>query len=239
MLKNTLLALIVITVCSFTPKQNQKRILVFSKTKGFRHGSIGAGKTMFLTLGKQQNVAVDTTEDAGFFTPEKLKQYNAVVFLNTTGDVLDSVQQIAFQNYIHNGGGYVGIHSATDTEYDWPWYNKLVGAYFDSHPAPQHAHYDVIDKNFPATKNLPDTMNRFEEIYNFKSLQKDILTFLIKVDETSYTGGNMNNFHPNTWYHKFDGGRAFYTEFGHHDETYSDPVFQQIVWKGLEWAMKK
>ena len=216
-----------------------KRILVFSKTEKFRHQSIEAGKKMFLYLGKKYHVIVDTTEDATSFNPEQLKKYNAVVFLNTTGTVFNDEQKNAFRHFIENGGGFVGVHAATDTEYDWPWYNQLSGAYFANHPKPQQVTYHIIDKNFPATKGLPDSLSRLEEIYNFKSLQKDSLHFLITADEHTYSGGTMGDFHPAAWYHDFDGGRAFYIAWGHFPETYSESMFQNVIWQGVEWAMKK
>jgi len=237
-MRNLILTIFVLIISTVFAAGKTRHLLVFSKTKGFRHESITAGKKMFIETAAQKNYTVDTTEDATVFTYANLKKYNAVVFLNTTGDVLDSAQQLAFEQYIQHGGGFVGIHSATDTEYDWPWYNKLVGAYFDSHPSPQNAHFDVVNKHFPATQNLPDTLNRFEELYNFKSLQKDILHFLITVDEKSYTGGKMNDFHPMSWYHLYDGGKAFYLELGHHPETYADAQYLQILWGGIDWAAK-
>ena len=160
------------------------------------------------------------------------------MFLNTTGDVLDSAEQLAFQAFIHKGGGYIGIHAATDTEYDWPWYNKLAGAYFDSHPHPTEATFHVLDKKFIATEQLPDSMTQKEEIYNFKSVQNG-LHYLISVDESTYKGGNMGKFHPICWYHHFDGGRAFYIEWGHFPETFSSRSFQTIIFKALDWATAK
>ncbi len=114
------------------------RVLVFSKTVSFRHASIGAGQKALFQLGKTQGFVVDTTENADRFTEENLKRYRAVIFLSTTGDVLNAQQQNAFERYIQAGGGYLGIHAATDTEYDWPWYNKLAGAWFASHPNPDN-----------------------------------------------------------------------------------------------------
>ena len=113
------------------------RLLVFSKTEGFRHASIESGKKALLQLGQEHSVRVDTTEDAAMFTESTLKDYDAVIFLSTTGDVLDDQQQDAFMRYIQAGGGYVGVHAAADTEYDWPWYGRLVGGYFDGHPGPR------------------------------------------------------------------------------------------------------
>ena len=121
---------------TFTPPviKSQDRVLVFTKTSGFYHNSIPAGAAAIQLLGAQNNFHVDTTASAHYFVEDSLKQYNAVVFLSTTMNVLDAAQQTAFERYIQAGGGYVGIHAAADTEYDWPWYNKLVGAYFLSHP---------------------------------------------------------------------------------------------------------
>lgn len=220
-------------LCSFSCFAQEQKVLVFSKTEGgYRHASIAAGKSMFIALGKKYNIVVDTTEDATYFTNHNLKQYAAIVFLSSRGNVLDSSQQEAFRNYIRKGGGFTGIHAATTTEYEWPWYNKLVGAYFDGHPEPQDALYHIVSKKH----HLPDTFRRFDEIYNFRSVQ-DSLNYLITVDENSYTGGKMGAFHPVCWYRNFEGGRSFYLGLGHFDKDYSDPFFLTILWKGLEWTM--
>ena len=218
--------------------QSPKKILVFSKTAGYRHSSIEAGKTMFLTSSEAANYPADTTENAEVFTTQNLQKYAAVVFLNTTGDVLNETQQAAFKGFIQHGGGYIGIHAATDTEYDWPWYNQLAGAYFDSHPKPQTATFHVKDKQFIATEFLPDSMVQKEEIYNFKSVQPG-LHYLISVDESTYEGGKMKDFHPISWYHHFDGGKAFYIEWGHFAETFSSKTFQKMIYRALDWATAK
>ncbi|MGP4100658.1 ThuA domain-containing protein, partial [Nonomuraea sp. KM90] len=111
------------------------QVLVFSKTAGFRHDSIPTGLQAIRDLGAAGGFTVTATEDATAFTSANLAGYEAVVFLNTTGDVLDDTQQTAFQSYIDQGGGYVGVHAAADTEYDWPYYGELAGAYFKNHPA--------------------------------------------------------------------------------------------------------
>lgn len=226
--------------CSSTGKMTgQKKILVFSVTKGFRHNSIEAGKAALLKMGKEKNWKVDTTEDATVFTEINLKQYGAVIFLNTTGAILNKEQQIAFQKYIQAGGGFIGIHSATDTEYDWPWYNNLVGAYFESHSEPQIALYTVVDKNHPAVNFMPDTLRRMEEIYNFRSFKKELVNVLITVDEKSYKGGKMPDYHPIAWYHTYDGGRAFYTEWGHSPEAFTETLFLQHISGAISWALGK
>src|SRR6186713_314452 len=134
-----ILPALALLVLFFSCKQEAPRVLVFSKTKGYRHESIEVGKAALQALGAQKGFAVDTTEVAEDFNEENLKKYRAVVFLSTTQDVLDPLQQNAFMRYIQGGGGFVGIHAAADTEYDWWWYGKLVGAYFKSHPKTQEA----------------------------------------------------------------------------------------------------
>ena len=234
--RSLLLVALCLFVC-FAALAKPARILVFSKTKGFRHQSIAAGKLMFLGMQDSLKISVDTTEDASFFTTRNLKKYKVVVFLNTTGDVLDSLQQVAFADYIHHGGTFLGLHAASDTEYGWPWYNKLVGGYFVSHPKPQKATYTVLDKKHPATAFMPESFVRFEELYNFKDLQKDMVTFALQVDEKTYEGGKMGDFHPMAWYHDFEGGKAYYTALGHHPETYSDAQFQQHIAGALRWLL--
>jgi len=212
------------------------KVLVFCKTAGFHHNSIAVGVPAIIKLGQQNNFNVDSTTNSEKFTVDNLKQYAAVIFLSTTGDVLNDAQQAAFEKYIKAGGGFAGVHAATDTEYDWPWYGKLVGAYFKSHPKQQEAVLDVVDHNFIATKHLPAEWKRFDEWYNYKWISDD-LHILIKIDEKTYTGGENGNNHPMSWYHEYDGGRAFYTELGHTDESYSDPLYLQHLLGGIKYAM--
>ena len=217
----------------------QPRVLVFSKTAGFRHSSIPNGIAAIRKLGQENGFSVDATEDAGAFTSKSLARYNAVVFLSTTGDVLDAAQQDDFERYIQAGGGYVGVHSATDTEYDWPWYGRLAGAYFNGHPNNPNvrsATYRVLDKSHPSTQGFPDSLVREDEFYNFKSIDPTIHT-LIEIDEKSYEGGTNGAHHPMSWYHEFDGGRAWYTNMGHTEATYTEPLFLRHLLGGLRYAM--
>jgi type 1 glutamine amidotransferase len=230
--------LIIVSLISFVSTKKTTRILVFSRTLGFHHASIPTGIAAIQKIGMDNNMEVDTTTDANFFTEKQLKKYAAVVFLSTTGNVLNDEQQLAFESYIKKGGGFVGIHAATDTEYDWPWYNQLVGAYFKSHPKQQEAVLHIIDPSHISTMHLPKEWKRFDEWYNFKSIQPN-LHVLITIDEKSYTGGENGDFHPMAWWHDFDGGRAFYTEFGHTDESYADPLFIQHVTGGIAYAVNK
>jgi cytochrome c len=217
----------------------ESRVLVFSKTAGFRHSSIGAGLAAVRKLGEENGFSVDATEDAGAFTSKNLALYRAVVFLNTTGDVLDPIQQDDFERYIQAGGGYVGIHSATDTEYDWPWYGRLAGAWFNGHPGNPNVRkgtFRVLDKSHPSTTGLPDRWDREDEFYNFKSIDPTIHV-LVDIDEKSYGGGTNGDHHPMSWYHDFDGGRAWYTNMGHTEATFSEPLFLQHLLGGLRYAM--
>ena len=215
----------------------QKKILVFSKTAGFRHGSaIEAGKKTIIQFGRENNFLVDTTENADLFTSDNLKQYTAVIFLCTTGNVLNDEQQEAFKLFTKAGGGYMGLHSAADTEYDWPWFGELNGAYFKSHPKQQEAVFNIVDSNNIATAHLPKVWKRFDELYNFKWIGTD-LHFLITIDENSYTGGANGEFHPMSWYHDFDGGRSFYTALGHDDKSYKDPLYLQHILGGIKYVM--
>jgi cytochrome c len=212
------------------------RVLVFTKTKGYYHQSIPAGVAAIQKLGRENNFLVDSTSDAAYFIEDSLKNYNAVIFLSTTMNVLNADQQVAFERYIQAGGGFVGIHAATDTEYDWPWYNKLVGAYFASHPKQQKAVVEVKDKSHVSTSFLPEKWERFDEWYNYKNIQPD-LKVLATLDEQSYQGGTNGDNHPIAWYHEFDGGRAFYTGGGHTNESYSEPLFLQHILGGIKYAM--
>ena len=234
----SLLSCVLLSACKdeSTGSKSGKRILVFAKTNGFHHSSIPNGKAAIQKLGKENDFDVDVTEDSLVFAEDNLKKYAAVVFLNTTGNILSYKQEAAFERFIQAGGGFVGIHSATDTEYDWIWYSKLVGANFESHPKQQNAKILVVDKDHASTKHLPDTWERFDEWYNFKNLNKDVHV-LAKIDEKSYEGGKMGDDHPMAWYHEYDGGRAFYTEFGHTEESYVDSNYLKHILGGIQYAI--
>lgn len=220
-------------------RPGKPRVLVFSKTAGFHHASIPAGIKAVRQLGAENGFEIDTTTNADKFTEDSLQQYAAIIFLNTTGDVLNNYQEADFERYIQAGGGYVGIHSATDTEYDWGWYGLLAGAYFESHPPGVHkASLTVKDKTFPATKGLPEKWEHTDEWYNFKKVNRSTHV-LISVDEKTYQGGKMGNDHPVSWYHEYDGGRAFYTALGHTEECYTDKTFLQHILGGIQYAMSK
>jgi type 1 glutamine amidotransferase len=211
-------------------------VLVFSKTTGFRHDSIPQGIQMVRDLGAANNFTVTTTEDSTQFNPTNLARFQAVVFLNTTGDVLDPTQQTALENYIRAGGGYVGIHSASDTEHDWPFYGQLVGSFFVSHPAIQQATQRIENRAFPGTSGLGQTWTRTDEWYNFQTNPRANVRVLSTLDESSYSGGAMGADHPFTWCQSFQGGRSFYTGNGHNQATYGEPAFRALILGGIRYA---
>lgn len=213
------------------------RVLIFSKTAGFRHSSIPDGIDLIQNLGTANNFAVDTTEDAADFNLPNLLRYRVVVWLNTTGDVLNDSQQAAFESFIRTGRGYVGLHSATDTEYQWPWYGQLVGgnAWFANHPFIQSATLVVEDNSHPSTAHLPASGVLTDEWYNFQANPRPFVDVLVTIDESTYSGGNMGD-HPMTWCHEFDVGRSWYTALGHRSETYQQIGFQRHLLGGILWS---
>jgi cytochrome c len=232
-LTSCLLLLFLLSAC--TPS-GKKQILVFSKTNGFRHESIEAGITAIEMLGQENNFAVVVTEADSVFSDATLSQYDAIVFLNTSGELLDPTQRIAFRRYIQAGGGFVGIHGAATTEYSWPWYNQLLGAQFDDHPAIQEARIQVDDPNHLSTQHLDAEWIRTDEWYNFKNRYPHTQV-LLSLDESSYDGGKHPDGHPIAWYHEYDGGRSFYTALGHTKESYTEPAFLQHLLGGIQYAM--
>ncbi|MEL6926223.1 MAG: ThuA domain-containing protein, partial [Bacteroidota bacterium] len=222
----------------FFAEKREINVLVFSKTESFRHQSIGIGKKAIIELGQQKGFSVDTTEDSNIFKEKNLQNYNVVIFLHTTGNILNDAQQLEFNRFIQAGGGFVGIHAAADTEYEWPWYGQLVGAYFNGHPNEpnvREAEIAVLNKEHPATAHLPDRWKRSDEWYNYKSINPAIQV-LMNLDESTYEGGTNGEKHPIAWHHEFDGGRSFYTGLGHTDESFEDPLFIEHLWGGIDYA---
>ena len=232
-----ILCFLVLALSSCSNKRSSTpKLLIFSKTAGYHHESIPTGIKAIQALGAKNGFEVDTTSDATKFTEDTLKKYAALVFLSSTGELLTGNQEIALERYIQSGGGFVGIHAATDAEYDWNWYVSMIGASFLSHPAQQVATLVINDKTHPSTDSLPATWSRKDEWYNFRNLSKDIKV-LISIDEKSYEGGKNGDSHPMSWYHNFDGGRVFYTELGHTEESYADPLYLNHILGGIKYAM--
>lgn len=225
-------------VLSFAATKPKSKVLIFSLTKGYHHASIADGIVAIKQIGDKEGFEVDTTTNPALFTDANLKQYKALIFLSPTGnDLFNADQQQAFVNFIHKGGGFVGIHAATDCLYTWPWYGQLVGAYFVKHPKIQQAQLQITDHKHLSTKTLPDTWLHTDEWYNFKDVS-DKLHILIKVDEKSYEGGTMGEEHPIAWYQQFEGGRIFYTELGHTaDDFKTDTLFLTHLTGGIKYAL--
>jgi type 1 glutamine amidotransferase len=238
-------ALLIVTACGDTsqptpggptPVTPGFAILVFSKTEGFRHDSIPAGIAAIRQQGSTRGFSVDATEDGAAFTDDNLARFKVVVFLSTTGDVLNAPQQSAFERFVRRSGGFVGVHSAADTEYDWPFYGALLGAYFAGHPDIQNATIQIEDASHPSTASLPRTWMRRDEWYNFQRNPRGGVTVLATIDERSYSGGTMAPDHPIMWSHTYEGGRAWYTAGGHTQESFSEPLFVDHVGRAIVWA---
>ncbi|PPK87151.1 cytochrome c [Neolewinella xylanilytica] len=238
-LLSAILAVVLFLPACTEPVVPEASVLVFSKTAGFRHESIEAGQAALKKMAEAKDFTVEFTEDAEVFNQRKLEGYHAVVFLNTTGNILNPEQQEAFERFIQAGGGYVGIHSATDTEYEWPWYGKLAGAWFLDHPSDpsnvQTGTFTVLDTTSWATDMMPDQFEWTDEFYSFRDIS-DAIQPVLTVDESTYQGGNNPDFHPMSWYHDFDGGRAFYTALGHTPEAFSEQMFLDHLYAGIRYA---
>jgi len=234
-----LVAALALLACADSGPPPSFSALVFTRTAAFHHSSISNGIQAIKGLGSTRGFAVDATDSPAVFTDQSLGRFKVVIFLCTTGDVLDSSQQMAMERFIRAGGGFVGIHSASDTEYDWAWYGGLVGAYFSSHPAIQTATVRVIDQTHPSTVGLPATLSRNDEWYNFRDNPRTRVSVLVTLDETTYAGGDMGADHPISWYHLYDGGRAWYTAWGHTEESYAEPAFLDHLAGGILWAAGK
>jgi type 1 glutamine amidotransferase len=215
---------------------NGERLLVFTRTTGFRHDSIPDAVAAVRRVAAESGLEVDATEDPTVFHDASLASYRAVVFLLTTGDVLDGDEQAAFERWLAGGRGFVGVHSATDTEYDWPFYGELVGSYFAGHPAIQPATIRVVDRTHPSTAALPEIWHRTDEWYDFRVNPRPRVHVLLTIDESTYSGGSMGADHPIAWCREYAGGRAFYTAGGHTRESYVEPLFVSHLAGGIRWA---
>jgi type 1 glutamine amidotransferase len=237
MKKHTIYLLFI--VLSIQTLQAQKiKLLAISKTAGFRHGAIPAAKAALTLMAQQQNWSITFTEDSLQFSNYKtLKQYDAIVFVMTTGNIFSEKEQVAVQKFVEKGGGLLTIHTGTDTEYDWPWYNAAIGAKFKNHPKQQQAKFLVKDSTHPASKMLPNEWVRFDELYNFRESIPANLHVLIELDETSYSGGTMGK-HPIAWYQDVKKGRVLQSALGHTDASYKEPLFLQHLQGAIEWVSK-
>ncbi|MFV2115567.1 ThuA domain-containing protein [Micromonospora sp. LOL_025] len=212
-------------------------VIVMTRTAGYRHDSIPDGIRAVQALGEEHGFAVTATEDGDTFTIDRLAEVAVVVFLNTSGEVLDAAAQRAFESFIGAGGGFVGVHAAATTGYSWPFYSRLLGAaYFTDHPEVQQATLRVEDHDHPATAHLGPTWIRRDEWYNHRCGVRSTARVLLSVDETSYEGGTMGADHPHAWCAEIEGGRSFYTAGGHTAEAYDEPDFRAHLLGGIRWA---
>ncbi len=220
-------------------------VLVFSKTEGFRHNSIPNGIKMISEVGQKENWIVTSTENASVFTSDFLDQIDVVVFLNTTGDILNDKQQKAFEKFIKSGKGFVGIHAAADCEYEWPWYGGLNGAYFRTHPPAQEGTVIIEDSSHPAMKPFKgmSTYTTFDEWYSFKESPREKVHVLARLDESSIKRAKNDKWqmgdHPLIWYHEYEGSRSFYTVFGHTSEAFDDENIREHIGAAINWAAKR
>jgi uncharacterized protein len=223
-----------------TPVQEspvRKRILVFTKTTGHRHNSIPNAKQALTQILANLDIDASFTEDAAIFNADSLKKYKAVVFLLTSGEILNDQQQTAFEQFITAGGGFAGVHSAADTEYEWPFYGSLLGAYFYGHPGVQDARITKLISTHPSTSFLGHEWMRKDEWYNFKNIQPGIKV-LLNLDESSYEGGRNGPNHPISWYQDFGNHKSFYTGMGHTIESYSEPDFIKHLQGGVQYVLE-
>lgn len=232
-------ALFALIVCIFAApgafaQAQAPAVLVFSKTAGYRHDSIRPGIEAIKALGEAHGFKVEATESARPFTNDNLKRFAAVIFLSTTGDVLGPRQQRAFEKYIGDGGGFVGVHAAADTEYNWPWYELLIGTRFDSHGEIQEA--TVVPTEAFGRASFPSPWTRRDEWYNFTHRPKNVRVVL-KLDTDSFKGSKHDDDHPIAWYQEVGRGRAFYTGLGHTKESFSETPFLEHLLDGIRYAM--
>lgn len=203
-------------------------VLVFTRTEGFRHDSIPTAVAALRALAAERGWSLLHSEDPAEFSPQRLAGYRAVVFASTTGDVLDPAQQAALQAYVDGGGGFLGVHAAADTEYDWPWYGELVGAWFANHP-PGLQTTRVRQADGPAWAVT-------DELYNYRRNPRPWVQVLATVDESRYHGGTMGEDHPITWCRSIGKGRSWYTGLGHETAVYADEAFRAMLRRGLAYA---
>lgn len=208
------------------------RLLVYTRTTGYRHDSIPDGVAALRGLG---GFDVDHSESPDVFE-RPLDAYAVVVFLSTSGEVLTPAGRQRLARYVEAGGGFVGIHAAACTEYEWPYYGELLGARFARHPEFQPGRVVVADRAHPATEHLPAVWEFTDEWYDFRSNPRGTVRVLARVDESSYEGGGMGEDHPLVWCRTQGAGRVFYTALGHAAGAYADHAFRAHLLGGIVWA---
>ena len=219
--------------CLNCSSNNSYSVLVITETKGWVHDSIESGLKLIQNIGNKNNFNVYHSDNSSVITYKNLKEIKTIIFLNTTEEILTDVEQKVMESFIRSGKGFVGVHAAADTEYNWQWYGKLVGAYYRNHPEVMNG--KILTINHKITNHLDSEWEIEDEWYNFDYVNYDI-NILLHLDEDSYIGGEHPDYHPITWYHEYDGGRSFYTGLGHTKEVYDDERFIKLLEKGILYA---
>ena len=219
--------------CLNCSSNNSYSVLVITETKGWVHDSIESGLKLIQNIGNKNNFNVYHSDNSSVITYKNLKEIKTIIFLNTTEEILTDVEQKVMESFIKSGKGFVGVHAAADTEYNWQWYGKLVGAYYRNHPEVMNG--KILTINHKITNHLDSEWEIEDEWYNFDYVNYDI-NILLHLDEDSYIGGEHPDYHPITWYHEYDGGRSFYTALGHSKEVFKDKRFIELLEKGILYA---
>jgi type 1 glutamine amidotransferase len=228
----------------------EKKILVYTRSytpdgKGYVHDNIAASVAAIRKMGVEHGFGVDASDDPAVFTAANLKQYRALVFSNSNNVAFDNgAQRETFRSFIHSGGGFVGIHSASGSERDWEYYQQVVGGKFKRHPKLQPFTVQVAAPKFPAVRGIPASFQWEDECYYVEKLRVGIKPVLVtdprKIvdpDFASDPGDLVGGMRPLAWYQTFDGGREFYLALGHKKEDYENPLLVRIILGGIEWAM--
>ena len=221
--------------CLNCSNENDFSVLVITETDGWVHDSIEAGLELIKYLGDKNRFNVYHSDNSRVINYSNLKSIKTLIFLNTTEDILSEDEQVVMQKFIQSGKGFVGVHSASDTEYKWKWYGELVGAYYKSHPEGTTNAKIIKIENGRFSKHLNPIWEVEDEWYNFNYTNDDI-NVVLELDEKSYYGGENGDYHPITWYHTYDGGRSFYTGLGHLKEVYSNKMFIELLEQGILYA---
>ncbi len=226
----------------------EPRVLVYQKNgKGFAHDNLAASAVAIQELGKQNGFSVDVSTNPAVFADETLKNYRALIFANSNNEAFDNEnQRAAFQRFIRNGGGFMGIHSSTGSERQWTYFQEMQGAKFFRHSPLQKFTVNVIETNHPSTAHLTNIWPWEDECYFFTNVNPGIKVLLVADTAslkdpklTTAAGQKSNGAFPLAWCHEFDGGRVFYTSLGHKIGYYSDPLFRTHLLGGIQWVLGK
>lgn len=243
--RHWLLCIAAIIWCALPGTADAKaaRVLVFSHSTGYRHASIEAGVAALKALGERRGMSVVASEDPAMFDGDRLKDFDAIVLLSNTtkrdepaSEWWIGKRREALQAFVRRGGGIVGIHAAADSHYSWPWYGRMIGGWFTSHPkGTPTGLVTVTDRSHPANKGPASPVRRADEWYYFEDFDPTVQT-LTTLDPASIGEKDVNP-NPTSWSHEFEGARVFYTAMGHSPESFSEPWLLQHLEGGLTWVL--